>query len=99
MAALFRAYQQSEASADKLYKGKTITVSGVVYDAGVNPYTKKLNVSLKEGSSILFCDFPSSAQSSVTALRAGQQATVRGVCDGTLTRTSIGMKNCAVVSR
>jgi len=45
---LWKAYKTDPAAADKVYKGKTIVVTGSVYFAGVNPISQAINVTLKD---------------------------------------------------
>jgi hypothetical protein len=97
---LWQAYQD-EAAADKLYKGKTITVTGRIYFAGVPAYQKTVIVSLKdnEGKDRVLCNFPVSAKDAVTALKEDQQVTIRGRCDGAIFHIGVQLKDCELVRK
>jgi hypothetical protein len=82
---LFRAYENNEVSADALYKGKIILVSGLVNDIGKDiigdPY-----VTLSTGNSIwtVQCMFSSKQEGELAALRKGQSVSIKGECNGKL---------------
>jgi hypothetical protein len=97
---LWQAYQD-ETAADKLYKGKTITVTGRIYFAGVPAYQKTVIVSLKdkEGNDRVLCNFPASAKDSVAALKEDQQVTIRGRCDGSIFHMGVQLKDCELVRK
>ncbi|MEY2584107.1 MAG: hypothetical protein QOD80_133 [Verrucomicrobiota bacterium] len=96
---LWKAYQD-EGAADKLYKGKVLTVSGRIYFAGVPMYQKTVMVSLKDdqGSDRVVCAFPTAAKDAVTALKEDQQVTIRGRCDGAISHTAVQLKDCELVT-
>lgn len=98
---LWKAYKADPAAGDKLYKDKTIVVTGAVYWAGVNPISQSINVSLKddEGRDRVLCVFPASAKAAVTALKEDQQVKIKGTVDGVLFKMGVRMKDCELVSK
>lgn len=98
---LWKAYQADAAAGDKLYKGKTIVVTGPVYWAGVNAISQVINVTLKddEGNDRVSCTFPASAKAVVTALKEDQQVKIKGTVDGPLFKIAVQMKDCELVPK
>ena len=83
---LVEAYRRNEATADSQYKGKTLAVTGKVLRSGKD-YLNRLYVNLKaEDNSVIevHCTYNDSEKASMSALKEGQQVTIRGVCEGKL---------------
>lgn len=80
---LIEAYRRSESAADTQYKGKTLAVSGTVARAGKD-YMNRLYVNLKGDNPIIevHCTYDEAEREAMSALKEGQQVTIRGVCDG-----------------
>ena len=83
---LHRAYQTSEADADKLYQGKIVIVTGTVGtvsapDEGMGrPAVILVDARQKE---IVNCfGFPAEARDAIKKLKPGQKVTVKGKCMG-----------------
>jgi hypothetical protein len=98
---LWKAYKDDPAAGDKLYKGKTIVVTGPVYWAGVNPISQGINVTLKDddGNDRVSCTFPASAKAAVTALKEDQKVKIKGTVDGPLFKMGVTIKDCELVSK
>ena len=96
---LWKAYETDPAAADKVYKGKTIVVTGSVYFAGVNPISQAINVTLKddEGKDRIACTFPASAKAAVTALKEDDKVTIKGTGAGPLFTMGVNLKDCELV--
>lgn len=93
---LIEAYRRNEATADSQYKGKTLAVSGTVARAGKD-YMNRLYVNLKADNPIIevHCTYNDAEKETMSALKEGQQVTIRGVCDGRLS-TWIVLKDSAL---
>jgi hypothetical protein len=82
---LIEAYRRSESTADGQYKGKTLAVTGTVANSG-RDYTGRLYVNLKADNPIILvhCTYNDAEREAMSALKEGQQVTIRGVCEGRL---------------
>ena len=96
---LWKAYKADPAAGDKLYKGKTIVVTGPVYWAGVNPISQGIMITLKdsEGNDRVSCTFPASAKAAITALKEDQQVRIKGTVEGPLFTMAVKVKDCELV--
>ncbi|MDT4896213.1 MAG: hypothetical protein QOH25_1290 [Acidobacteriota bacterium] len=68
------------------YKGQTLAVTGTVSRSGKD-YLNRLYVDLKtETNSVMevHCTYNEDQRDAMSALKPGQQATIKGVCDGRL---------------
>lgn len=68
------------------YKGQTLAVTGTVSRSGKD-YLNKLYVNLKtEKNSVIevHCTYNEDQAEAMSALKPGQEATIRGICDGRL---------------
>ncbi len=85
-AELIEAYRMEGPDGAGKYKGKTLAVTGTVSRTGKD-YLNKLYVNLKsETNSVMevHCTYNEDQAAVMSALKAGQQVTIRGVCDGRL---------------
>ncbi len=85
-AELIEAYRMEGPDGAGKYKGKTLAVTGTVSRTGKD-YLNKLYVNLKsETNSVIevHCTYNEDQKEAMSALKAGQQVTIRGVCDGRL---------------
>ena len=84
-AELIESYRMESADGAGKYKGKTLAVTGTVSRSGKD-YLNRLYVNLKADNPIIevHCTYDEAEQESMSALKVGQQATIRGVCDGRL---------------
>ena len=97
---LFKAYQSNEADADRRYKGKTLIVTGTVGDAN----TKDREISFVDPQHTVLVYALRMAPDQVDAiskLKAGQKASVKGVCDGRakmmgMVVDQVSLKDCVV---
>ena len=83
---LIEAYRRNEATANSQYKGKTLAVKGTVVRSGKD-YLNKLYVNLKAADNSIIevhCTYNDSEKDAMSALKEGQQVTIRGVCEGRL---------------
>lgn len=84
-AELIESYRMETADGAGKYKGQTLAVTGTVSRSGKD-YLNRLYVNLKADNPILevHCTYDEAEKESMSALKAGQQVTIRGVCDGRL---------------
>jgi hypothetical protein len=83
---LIEAYRMEEPDGAGKYKGKRLAVTGTVSRSGKD-YLNRLYVDLKtEKNSVMevHCTYNEDEQESMQALKPGQEATIKGVCDGRL---------------
>lgn len=84
--ALYVAFTTDKASADALYKGKLLAVTGAVARVGMDPVLNAPEVMLVAGASTqgpgVDCILESRYARQVSALRQGQTVAVQGTCDG-----------------
>jgi hypothetical protein len=92
---LYNQYEANEVEADNRYKGKVISVTGVIGDIGKD-ITDNAYVLLSSGD--LFgmfgvqCFFDESEEQNFGSLRTGQQLTIKGRCDGKF--GNVFLKDC-----
>lgn len=92
---LYNQYEANEVEADNRYKGKVISVTGVIGDIGKD-ITDNAYVLLSSGD--LFgmfgvqCFFDESQEASFTSLRTGQQVAIKGRVDGKF--GNVFLKDC-----
>jgi hypothetical protein len=85
-AELIESYRMEGPDGAGKYKGQTLAVTGTVSRSGKD-YMNKLYVNLKsETNSVMevHCTYNEDQKDAMSALKAGQQVTIRGVCDGRL---------------
>lgn len=83
-AELIEAYRMEGPDGAGKYKGQTLAVTGTVSRKGKD-YLNKLYVNLKsETNSIIevHCIYNEDQADAMSALKPGQEVTIRGVCDG-----------------
>lgn len=82
---LVEAYRMESADGAGKYKGQTLAVTGTVSRTGKD-YLNRLYVNLKGDNPVIevHCTYDEAEKESMSALKQGQQATIRGVCDGRL---------------
>ena len=83
-AELIEAYRMEGPDGAGKYKGKTLAVTGTVSRSGKD-YLNRLYVNLKtEANSVMevHCTYNEDQKDAMSSLKEGQQATIRGVCDG-----------------
>jgi len=93
----YKAYEDNEVNADKLYKGKSIEITGVVNQVTVTLGT--MQVILDDGDPMnfmaVYCNFKDSEEDAVAKLSAGDAVTIRGECTGKAIFPSIS--SCIIV--
>jgi hypothetical protein len=85
-AELIEAYSMEGPDGAGKYKGKTLAVTGTVSRTGKD-YLNKLYVNLKSETNPIIevhCTYNEDQAAAMSALKVGQQVTIRGVCDGRL---------------
>jgi len=93
-AELIEAYRMEGPDGAGKYKGKTLAVTGTVSRTGKD-YLNKLYVNLKSETNPIIevhCVYNEDQAGSMSGLKAGQQVTIRGVCDGRLS-TFVNLKD------
>ena len=79
--ALFNEYQADESAADLKYKGNTVLVTGTV--GKVNLTAREVSfVNANKTVLVYAVKFAPDQAAKLGALKSGQQATVKGTCDG-----------------
>lgn len=80
---LIEAYRMEPADGAGKYKGKTLDVTGTVSRKGKD-FQSKLYVDLKGQNTVIevHCTYNEDQDEKMSALQPGQQATIRGICDG-----------------
>jgi hypothetical protein len=94
---LIEAYRMEGPDGAGKYKGKALAVTGTVSRSGKD-YLNRLYVDLKtETNSVMevHCTYNEDQQATMSALKPGQEATIRGVCDGRLS-TWVVLKDSAL---
>lgn len=84
---LWAAYDENEVNADNLYKKKTISVTGTVFEIGKDLLTGTPFIALKAGDSLgiynIQCFFQDSREhEKVAEVRDGDKITITGKCEG-----------------
>ena len=84
-AELIEIYRLEEADGAGKYKGQTLAVTGTVARSG-RDYLNRLYVNLKADNPIIevHCTYNEDQKDAMSALKPGEQVTIRGVCDGRL---------------
>ena len=80
---LIESYRMEPADGAGKYKGKTLAVTGTVSRNGKD-FQGNLYVDLKGENTVIevHCTYDEDQHAAMSALRKGQQATIKGVCDG-----------------
>jgi hypothetical protein len=96
---LIAAYNENEVSADNEYKDKTLKITGIVSNIGVD-VADRAYVMLKDENnefSVLGvqCYFETEQQDSIASLKEGDTITVTGTCEGKV--ISVSVKSCELV--
>lgn len=94
---LIESYRMEPADGAGKYKGQTLDVTGTVSRKGKD-FQNNLYVNLKGENAVIevHCTYNESQRDKMDALQPGQQATIRGVCDGRLL-SSVVLKNSVLV--
>lgn len=94
---LVEAYRMEPADGAGKYKGQTLDVTGTVSRKGKD-FQNNLYVDLKGENKYIevHCTYNESQHDKMSALQPGQQATIRGVCDGRF-MSSVVLKNSVPV--
>ena len=94
---LVEAYRMVPADGAGKYKGKTIDVTGTVSRKGKD-FQSKLYVDLKGQNTVIevHCTYNADQEEKMSALQPGQQATIRGICDGRF-MSHVVLKNSVLV--
>lgn len=94
---LIESYRMEPADGAGKYKGQTLDVTGTVSRKGKD-FQNNLYVNLKGENPVIevHCTYDESQRDKMEALRPGQQATIRGVCDGRFL-SSVVLKNSVLV--
>jgi hypothetical protein len=98
-AELIEAYRMEAADGAGKYKGQTLAVTGTVSRSGKD-YLNRLYVNLKADNPIIevHCTYNEEQKDAMSALKAGEQVTIRGVCDGRLS-TWVVLKDSVLQTR
>ncbi|HEX8920559.1 MAG TPA: hypothetical protein VF766_03715 [Pyrinomonadaceae bacterium] len=81
---LIEAYRMEKADGAGKYKGQALAVTGTVSRRGKD-YLSRLYVDLKtEKNSVMevHCTYNEDQEDAMSALKPGQEVTIRGICDG-----------------
>lgn len=80
---LIESYRMESANGAGKYKGKTLAVTGTVTRSGKD-FQNNLYVNLKGENTVIevHCIYTEDQHAAMSALKPGQQATIKGVCDG-----------------
>ena len=94
---LVEAYRMEPADGAGKYKGQTLDVTGTVSRKGKD-FQNNLYVNLKGENKYIevHCTYNEAQHDKMSALQPGQQATIRGVCDGRFS-ASVVLKNSMLV--
>ena len=94
---LIESYRMEPADGAGKYKGQTLDVTGTVSRKGKD-FKNNLYVDLKGENTVIevHCTYSQSQHDKMSALQPGQQATIRGVCDGRFL-SSVVLKNSVLV--
>jgi len=95
---LVDSYESNEASANKLYLGKTIQVTGAIAEIN-NQQDTLVNVFIGDDNSMhkVSCLLDNYYLASVRNFSVGQQITIRGVCTGYL--MDVEMNRCVIIEK
>ena len=96
---LVEAYRMEPADGPGKYKGQTLDVTGTVSRKGKD-FQEQLYVDLKGENKYIevHCVYNESQRELMSALQPGQQATIRGVCDGRF-MSGVVLKNSVLVNK
>jgi tRNA_anti-like len=81
---LIEAYRMEKADGAGKYKGQRLAVTGTVSRKGKD-YLNRLYVDLKTPANSVIevhCTYNADQEAAMSALKPGQEATIKGVCDG-----------------
>ena len=95
---LHREYRENEVSADNIYKGKLLRVSGVVKRVSKDAIGSGMIVYLKTGeygSANVACRFSKEYKEELARLSVGQEVSIDGTCSG-LTITTVYLRECTI---
>lgn len=94
---LVEAYRMEPADGAGKYKGKTLDVTGTVSRKGKD-FQNQLYVDLKGENKYIevHCTYNADQADKMSALQPGQQATIRGICDGRF-MSGVVLKNSMLV--
>jgi hypothetical protein len=94
---LFRAYQDNRGDADRLYKGKTLIVTGSLF--GIQRLemhgSAAALIHVGEGKAMVTCAVVNVADDIIDKLKEGDQLRVKGHCDG-LISVSVALHDCKI---
>ena len=81
---LYKAYQSNGTEADKLYKGKTLIVTGTVGTTNIPGigYSAVILIDARQKPIVNCLGFASDEKDAVSKLKTGQKVTVKGECMG-----------------
>ena len=90
-------YEADETAADKLYKGKTLIVSGEVLDREAqHDNTSYVLINSPESSiGSVRCEFAAEHMATTLQLQRDQQTTITGICEG-MDEVQVVLKNSAM---
>lgn len=96
---LWVAYDENEVKADDLYKKKTISVTGTVFEIGKDIVTGTPFIALKAGDSLgiysIQCFFQDSDEhDKIAAVKDGDKVTITGKCEGKA--LNVLLRNCSL---
>jgi ribosomal protein L40E len=92
---LYKDYDANEVSADEKYKGKLLSVTGVI--TNISKTLGDLTVVLSSDNEVetilgVQCTFPESYKDSLAKLKRGETITVKGICSGKTLNVSIDVQ-------
>ncbi len=90
---LANTYKANEINADKLYKGRMVEMTGVVYDISDMLGSQSITIEGQDYNNVL-CFFKPNQKDKLGTLQKGQTITLIGVVDGYSLMTVV--KNCAI---
>lgn len=98
-AELIESYRMEAADGAGKYKGQTLAVTGTVSRSGKD-YLNRLYVNLKADNPVIevHCTYNEDQKDAMSALKAGEQVTIKGVCDGRLS-TWVVLKDSVLQTR
>ena len=96
---LIESYRMEAADGAGKYKGQTLAVTGTVSRSGKD-YLNRLYVNLKADNPVIevHCTYNEDQKDAMSALKAGEQVTIKGVCDGRLS-TWVVLKDSVLQTR
>lgn len=96
---LWSAYDENEVNADNLYKKKTISVTGTVFEIGKDLLTDTPFIALKAGDSLgiyaIQCFFQDSSENEkISAVKDGDTVSIVGTCNGK--SINVMLRDCTI---